>query len=96
LIKSNLEWIQNWFSSQVNGEWEHHQGIQIESLDNPGWRVVIDLNQTSFESKKFEEIKIEEGIEWASIRVTDGIFEAFVSINKLDWALKIFRKFIEE
>ena len=35
--------IENWFSSQCDGNWEHQGGVRIESLDNPGWLVEIKL-----------------------------------------------------
>ncbi|KMQ59917.1 hypothetical protein ACM39_18325 [Chryseobacterium sp. FH2] len=41
-----LNWLEKWFDSQCNGDWEHNYGIKIETLDNPGWEVTIDLNNT--------------------------------------------------
>ena len=38
--------LQQWYEAQCNGDWEHHYGISIESQDNPGWRVEIDLKDT--------------------------------------------------
>ena len=29
-----LNWIQNWFYSNCNGDWEHNRNIVIENLDN--------------------------------------------------------------
>lgn len=54
--------ISTWFKSQCNGDWEHGNGITIESLDNPGWVAVIDLDGTNHENLK---IRGSEGdIEW--------------------------------
>jgi hypothetical protein len=39
--------LQRWYEAQCNGDWEHHNGITIESCDNPGWWVKIDLADTS-------------------------------------------------
>lgn len=41
-----IDRIQSWFAERCNGEWEHEFGITIETLDNPGWRVRIDLAGT--------------------------------------------------
>ena len=38
--------IEQWYVSQCNGEWEHSYGIKINTLDNPGWHVAIDLKET--------------------------------------------------
>jgi len=48
--------LQKWFQKQCDGEWEHHQGITIETCDNPGWRVRIDLKGTKLENKPFETV----------------------------------------
>jgi hypothetical protein len=47
-----LKWLQAWYSSQCNGDWEHGNGIRIASIDNPGWHVAINLNETELESKQ--------------------------------------------
>jgi hypothetical protein len=36
-------WLQAWYVSQCDGDWEHQYGISISTLDNPGWAVKIDL-----------------------------------------------------
>ncbi len=35
--------IDSWFKKMVDDEWEHHNGVTIESSDNPGWILSIDL-----------------------------------------------------
>lgn len=47
-IRSMLEWLQNWYKSQCNNDWEHIFGIKIETIDNPGWEITIDLEGTEF------------------------------------------------
>jgi Immunity protein 53 len=38
-----LEIIDAWFKMLVNGDWEHHNGIKIETTDNPGWMITLNL-----------------------------------------------------
>src|SRR5262245_45197449 len=38
-----LERLQRWYDSRCDGRWEHDYGIEIETCDNPGWLVRIDL-----------------------------------------------------
>lgn len=48
-----LSWLQEWYSENCNGDWEHSDGIRIATLDNPGWSIKISLLDTSIESKAF-------------------------------------------
>jgi len=44
-----LDVLGKWYRDQCDGEWEHEWGITIETLDNPGWFVRIDLSATDLE-----------------------------------------------
>ncbi len=55
---STLERLQEWYLSQCNGDWEHSCGVTIESLDNPGWRVRIDLESTPLDGRTFQSVAI--------------------------------------
>ncbi len=44
-----IERLQAWFSRECDGDWEHSFGVKIETLDNPGWLVTIDLAETDWE-----------------------------------------------
>ncbi len=59
-MKKGIDRLQNWYSSQCDGYWEHSYGIKIETLDNPGWACFIDLLGTNMESFSFEKIRIEK------------------------------------
>jgi Immunity protein 53 len=50
-----------WYREQCNGDWEHGSGVLIDTLDNPGWMVKIDLRETALENEAFETIKIDKG-----------------------------------
>lgn len=58
-MPNSLNELQKWYLVQCNGDWEHQFGIVIETLDNPGWSVKIDLTDTSIERKPFTEIALE-------------------------------------
>lgn len=45
--QSMLDALENWFKTQCNGDWEHSYGLSIESIDNPGWQVEVDLAETA-------------------------------------------------
>jgi hypothetical protein len=39
-----------------DGEWEHRHGVTIETLDNPGWSIRIDLQDTPLRDRSFDKI----------------------------------------
>ena len=91
-----LEWFEEWFRSQCDGEWEHDNRIKIETLDNPGWDVWINfgysqLSLEDYEWKLFE--KSEDN--WVGISIKDNVFHASGDAKKLRIILTIFRKIIE-
>lgn len=49
--------LQAWYQKQCDGEWENDRGVSIESTDNPGWWVKIDLRGTGLENKSFAEVR---------------------------------------
>jgi hypothetical protein len=53
---STLAQLQTWYSHQCNGEWEHSSGVIIQSCDNPGWWVKINLIGTPLQTQPFTEI----------------------------------------
>lgn len=53
---TTVDALQCWYEKQCDGEWEHQHGIVIETLDNPGWRVKIDLVGTELQTCHFASI----------------------------------------
>jgi hypothetical protein len=49
----SLTWLQAWYASQCNGDWEHEYGVSIETLDNPGWLLKLDLQETGMDGLTF-------------------------------------------
>ena len=49
-----LKWLEKWYFSMCDGSWEHFYGVKIDTLDNPGWMVLIDIIDTPLEEKVFE------------------------------------------
>ena len=43
-----IDWLQSWYEKQCNSDWEHNYGIKIETLDNPGWSITVDLVDTNW------------------------------------------------
>lgn len=74
---NELEEIQKWYMSQCNEAWEHANGVRIETLDNPGWLVHIDLVGTPLQSKAFKTViqersESEDRNDWINCQVEEG------------------------
>lgn len=87
-----LAWLQNWYESHTNGDWEHQYGIRIDTLDNPGWSLRIDLTETGLDRRDFEPIKIERTErDWLFCRIEGDVFTANCGPQNLAGAIAVFR-----
>lgn len=67
--------LMNWYTSQCDGDWEHGEGIIITTLDNPGWRLKINLKGTYLEGKPFTEIShLKPDLDWYRCWVENNDF----------------------
>lgn len=87
----NIQKLQTWYSKQCDGSWEHQYGVSIDTLDNPGWTVVVDLTGTDLQSMQMGSI-IEEKDEqdWLHCRIEDGKFVGNGGPLNLDAILRSF------
>lgn len=98
-MDSTLARLQQWYAAQCDGDWEHDSGIQIETLDNPGWRVNINLEGTDLEARAFT--PIEHGLDsdsttdWHRIWVAESRFEGAGDPTKLAFILEQFLAWAE-
>ncbi|MDL2225934.1 immunity 53 family protein [Eubacteriales bacterium OttesenSCG-928-M02] len=91
-----LVWLQEWYKSQCDGDWEHLYGVKIDNIDNPGWSVIIDLLDTNVEFKEFKKIFIDHGDDsWITCFIRDGKFHGVGDSNRLLEILTIFRDWVE-
>ena len=91
-----LNWLQKWYISNCDGYWEHLYGVKIDTLDNPGWIVKIDLMDTPIEQKEFDKVtKYISDDNWIHCMVKDGVFDGGGDSNKLEEILLIFKNWVE-
>lgn len=92
----NLKWLLKWYHHQCDGDWEHEYGITIETVDNPGWYVVINLLDTDCEGKDFPSVtkKVDEQ-NWYFCLLRNNNFEASCGPCNLLTVLQIFREWTE-
>ena len=94
--KTTLQWIQAWYQTQCNGDWEHSFGIKINTLDNPGWHVTIDLNETSLQGLTIPSTLADHSEEdWYVFKIENSKYEANGDPSKLTFLLEKFREIVE-
>lgn len=87
----NIQRLQLWYSKQCDGSWEHQYGVSIDTLDNPGWTVVIDLVGTDLQAMQMEQIvEAKDELDWLNCKVEDGRFLGNGGPLKLDAILNLF------
>jgi hypothetical protein len=90
---SAIEDLQDWYLSQCNDDWEHVYGMDIETLDNPGWSFRVDLTDTNLEGVRFEEYSYgdaEESEDWVNCKVKDRKFVGTGGPKKLEEIINVF------
>ncbi len=101
MSSDNFDWLTKWYLSQCNSDWEHGYGVRIDTLDNPGWSIKIDLADTRLEGRTF--VKVAQGeiagsLEewsrtggWLVAEVKGSMFEAACGPFDLSAVIGIFR-----
>jgi hypothetical protein len=95
-MKNVFEWLQDWYKSQCDGDWEHEYGIDIKTVDNPGWYVTINLIGTECEDYPFLPIRTnKDEMNWYFCLRRNNNFEASGGPCNLIDILQIFRNWVE-
>jgi hypothetical protein len=91
-----LTWLQAWYAAQCDGDWEHGYGLLIETLDNPGWFLRVDLAGTALSGRIFDRREIHRSEhDWLSVQLVDNRFEAACGPLNLGEAVHEFRLWAE-
>ena len=101
----NLAWLMRWYLAECNGDWEHSFGVKIDTLDNPGWSLKIDLRETDLQGRPFKRVKHGEPAhdldDWRSLGswwvadVKSDSFEASCGPLDLQEVIQLFRNWVE-
>ncbi|CCG02036.1 immunity 53 family protein [Blastococcus saxobsidens] len=91
-----LTWLQGWYATQCDGDWEHGYGVRIETLDNPGWRVRIDLAGTGWAASSIASMELHRSDhDWISVQASVGEFDAACGPLNLGEVLHHFRLLVD-
>lgn len=87
-----LKWLQQWYKENCNGDWEHTYGIEIGTLDNPGWFVKIDLTDTALEDLNFEKTSIKRSEnDWVYCYIENNVYNGSGGPLNLNEIIEIFK-----
>ncbi len=74
-MNEQFEKLQKWYLSQCDEDWEHTYGVEIKTLDNPGWILRIDISDTELEGVIMQRSIIERSeTDWIQYEVTGDKF----------------------
>ena len=96
-----LTWLMQWYVDQCDDDWEHSFGIKIDTLDNPGWTLKVDLRGTRLETLPFPRTERGEVASslgewkrsgsWLVARVEDATFQGACGPTDLPQLIGVFR-----
>jgi len=90
---TELERLQSWYRDQCNEDWEHSFGVKIDTLDNPGWTLTIDLRETDLTGRSFASLSrgdSEEDANWIRCKVEQEQFIGAGGAENLTELLRVF------
>jgi hypothetical protein len=94
--------LQRWYARHCDGTWEQRYGIQIETCDNPGWWMRVDLVGTELQARLFQRLAqnvddagFSQGERWLHCCVKDGVWHGAGDETKLPAILQAFLTWAE-
>ena len=96
-----------WYLAQCNEVWEEEFGLVIDTLDNPGWSLTVDLDGTRLEGRPFkaiyDNIDDEEPVQglwgdqpWIACKVEGTKFKGLGGPRELGRLISTFRAWAEK
>lgn len=93
---ADLLWLENWYKEQCNGDREHSCGISIQTIDNPGWKLSVSLEDTELENAALEMENFQNSeSDWYSFGIKNRSFIGIGDPDKLHLLIGKFRTFVE-
>jgi len=91
-----LDALQEWYAAQCDGDWEHQFGVTVDTLDNPGWTLRVDLTGTPLEALEQPRIDVERTEnDWIECWTEQGTFNGAGGPRNLTELLRAFERFAD-
>lgn len=95
-MENVFSWLQKWYELQGHVDLKNNSGIIIDTVDNPGWYLTINLMSTNCQNKPFDLLKLKKNeTEWLFCIVRNNIFEAGCDPTSLEKILMVFKNWNE-
>jgi len=92
-----LKWLEDWYESNCDGDWEHQFGITIGTMDNPGWHLKLDLMYTLYQDISFTEVNIKRAEhDWILCRKIDTTIDCMGGPKNLVEIIETIKKWMED
>jgi len=89
-----LKRLQDWYQLHCDGDWEHSYGVIIDTLDNPGWKLSVDLTDTLLEDVDFQPVNIGDPENknnfWIDCKKERNVFVGMGCVDSLEKLLSVF------
>lgn len=96
-MRETLDRLQDWYFSHCDSEWEHGYGIKIDTLDNPGWTICVDLKGTNAEKRTLDLVKLDRNdADWIQYWVEKKQFRIACGPKNLTESLDIFLSWVDQ
>jgi len=90
-MPDTMQRLQAWYASMCDGDWEHGYGVRIETLDNPGWSVRVDVRETGLDIDEFVAVSITRSDEdWIVCEIKAGVYEGHGGAGNLIEIVEVF------
>jgi hypothetical protein len=85
--------LAKWYESHCDGKWEHAHRIKIQTIDNPGFSVEINLIDTGLEKIDYVATEVEYEGDWINTYKSKEMkWVAACSPNMLNEVISLFLK----
>jgi hypothetical protein len=76
--------LEDWYAARCDGAWEQRSGLEITTLDNPGWHISADLTHALDADLPSREISVDQSAtDWLFCTLQDKKFEGAGDPTKL-------------
>ena len=91
-----LSSLEAWYVGQCDGDWEHGFGVTIETLDNPGWTLKIDLSGTEWADVRMDRYEVHRSEHnWIIASIKGSKYESAGGPLNLREMISVFISFAE-
>lgn len=71
-METAISLLQRWYARHCDEDWEHSYGVKIDTLDNPGWMLTVDLVDTELSDMDLSRSRVDRSeLDWVQWEVSN-------------------------